>query len=146
MPFASPVTRFARLPVPERRVVLGATLGLPAVAVLVPLLGPSRLLNARPRVSRRAHHTVTPSRLVSLVASTGSWLPWHPTCLHRSIVSAWLLGRADWPCTVVLAVRRPGERVFDAHAWIEVDGVPAEPLPDGSWTSLLRWPMARAPR
>lgn len=45
------------------------------------------------------------------------------TCLRRSLVLQWLLGRAGVPVELKLGVRREGQGIA-AHAWIEYQGEP----------------------
>ena len=142
MLLVSSLVRFRRLPAYERPFVWRAFGGLSLAALALALIDFKRILGAlpAPTLPRGAH--VPPERIVALVAAVAARLPWEPSCLHRSIVAAWLLGRSGHPWTIVLGLRRPGDRPLDAHAWIEIDGRPAEALPAGHWTSLMRWPPA----
>lgn len=45
------------------------------------------------------------------------------TCLRRSLVLRWLLGRAGIPTALRLGVRREG-KALEAHAWVEYAGQP----------------------
>jgi Transglutaminase-like superfamily len=139
--------RCRALPACERRLVLAAVAALPLAALALSVVDLGRLLAALDRrVAARPGALTDPARVASLVAAVAARLPWTPSCLHRSLVTAWWLARAGSPCTLVLGLRRPGERVFDAHAWIEVDGAAVEVLPAGAWTTLLRRPLpARRP-
>ena len=47
----------------------------------------------------------------------------HPTCLSESLALWWLLGRQGIPSELRVGVRKSGEK-FEAHAWVECDGVP----------------------
>jgi Transglutaminase-like superfamily len=44
------------------------------------------------------------------------------TCLERSLVLWWLLGRQGVASSVRIGTRKNGEK-FEAHAWVECDGV-----------------------
>ena len=61
------------------------------------------------------------ARLVSM-ASSGA--PGAFTCLHRSLVTWRLLRREKIPCQLRLGAAEPGERPFEAHAWVECYGIP----------------------
>jgi hypothetical protein len=47
----------------------------------------------------------------------------HPTCLEESIALWWLLGRQGITTELRIGVRKESEK-FEAHAWVERDGVP----------------------
>jgi len=61
------------------------------------------------------------ARLVSM-ASTGA--PGAFTCLHRSVVTWRLLRQDGIPCHLRIGAAEPGESAFEAHAWVECDGIP----------------------
>ena len=61
------------------------------------------------------------ARLVSM-ASSGA--PGAFTCLHRSLVTWRLLRQEGIPCRLRLGAAEPGEGPFEAHAWVECDGIP----------------------
>lgn len=61
------------------------------------------------------------ARLVSM-ASSGA--PGAFTCLHRSLVTWRLLRQEEIPCQLRLGAAEPGEGPFEAHAWVECDGIP----------------------
>ena len=44
------------------------------------------------------------------------------TCLEKSLALWWLLGRQGIPCEVRIGARKQGGK-FEAHAWLERDGV-----------------------
>jgi len=45
-----------------------------------------------------------------------------PTCLEQSLALWWLLGRQGIASSVRVGTRKAGEK-FEAHAWVECDGV-----------------------
>ena len=45
-----------------------------------------------------------------------------PTCLEKSLALWWLLGRQGIACEVRIGARKQGGK-FEAHAWLERDGV-----------------------
>lgn len=142
---ANPIARLLRLPAPERRVVLAACAALPIAAAALAMVDFRRILAALPLPPRHARTPDVPAaRVVSLIAAVAGDMAWQPTCLQRSLVAAWLLGKAGCACTLVVGLRHPGDRPLDAHAWIEVEGEPVESLPEGTWTRLVRWPAMLA--
>lgn len=117
--------RFRRLPAGEKQLFLTAALFLPLVRLGLEALGLKqvgvllrRLLHAAPaanshdslRQARRA------ARLVSVAARYVGG-----TCLTQSLVLVWLLERRGIPAELRIGVRK-GERGFEAHAWVELDG------------------------
>jgi hypothetical protein len=79
----------------------------------------------------------------ALVCATATHLPWQVSCLEKSLAIAWLLARRGGACDLVLGVKAEG-LPFEAHAWIELDGQPSEPMPAGDWRSIARWPIPAA--
>jgi hypothetical protein len=61
-------------------------------------------------------------RLVRFVAVAYDVLPFPATCLRQSLVLYGLLERRGVPSRLCLGVAKTGT-AFDAHAWIECDGV-----------------------
>lgn len=49
--------------------------------------------------------------------------PGHPTCLEQSLVLWYLLEKQNIPARFCIGVRKLPEK-FEAHAWVEHDGVP----------------------
>lgn len=64
-------------------------------------------------------------RLGSPVLRTLDPLPWDSRCLMRSLVLLAMLARRGITCSIVIGVR-PGS-AFEAHAWVECEGVPVLP-------------------
>jgi hypothetical protein len=50
-------------------------------------------------------------------------LPFTPTCLEKSLTLWWLLRRHRIPADLRIGVRKDGGGDFEAHAWVEADGV-----------------------
>ncbi len=65
----------------------------------------------------------TPERIAWLVARAARNVPWPATCLRRSLVLWALLARAGVATELRLGFRRQAG-AFEAHAWVERDGVP----------------------
>jgi hypothetical protein len=137
-----PVRRVGRLSPSERRIVCTAVVALPLAVLALAVIDFRRLLAALPRRDTRiARLGVAPQRVIALVASVASFLPGRPSCLPQSLVAAGLLARAGYPCRVVIGARRR-DATLESHAWVEVDGRPAEPRSAEPWTPLVRWPAA----
>lgn len=81
--------------------------------------------------------------MAALVLAVAAGLPWSTTCLHRALAVAWLLAWSGEGGTLVMAVA-PRSAGFAAHAWIEIEGRPAEPWPAGRWQPVARWPVPLA--
>lgn len=57
-----------------------------------------------------------------LVNSADRHGPIHPTCLAKSLTLWWLLGRQGIESHVRIGIRKEEEK-FEAHAWVERDGL-----------------------
>jgi hypothetical protein len=68
----------------------------------------------------KAARTVLTARMVRSAAyrSLGT-----PTCLEKSLVLWWLLGRHGIASSLRIGTRKTGGK-FEAHAWVECEGVP----------------------
>lgn len=55
--------------------------------------------------------------------------PFRAACLTRSLLLEWLLRRRGVPGQLRIGVRLDGA-ALDAHAWVEVEGVPVNDKPD----------------
>ena len=60
------------------------------------------------------------ARMVEAAADEGIF---HGKCLEKSIVLWWFLRRRQLPAELKIGGRRKGTE-FDAHAWVELDGIP----------------------
>ena len=80
----------------------------------------------RPDVAKAAR-TALSARMVRAAAHR-TW--GSPECLEQSLALWWLLGRQGISSSVRIGTRKTGEK-FEAHAWVECDGVavnePEEP-------------------
>ena len=81
-----------------------------------PALSPARVAEANLVRLRRARHA---AGIVNAVADRG---PYRANCLKRSLALWWLLRRRGIASEVRIGVRT-GDSGFEAHAWIECDGV-----------------------
>lgn len=79
--------------------------------------------------------------LVNLAARHG---PWPATCLSRSLALQWLLRRRGIDGVLRIGVRKDGG-LLDAHAWVEVDGLPVNDLADVARDYAVFDPLPPAP-
>jgi hypothetical protein len=79
------------------------------------------------------------ARVVRLAATFG---PFRVLCLPRSVVLWTLLRREGFNPAVKLGVRK-GDQGFDAHAWVEVDGVSLDDPADEPFTALSTPPFSQ---
>lgn len=124
------ISRLLSLPRAERRVLLQALLLLPLFWAGLRALGLPRLHAWATSSSARASRTnPTPQVIGALVAIAGNHQPFPSTCLTRSLLLVWLLGRRGMRADLRIGVRMLDGRL-DAHAWVECDGRPLNDAPD----------------
>ncbi|HET6567651.1 MAG TPA: lasso peptide biosynthesis B2 protein [Rhodothermales bacterium] len=92
----------------------------------------ARGVRSLPRVDDPLEHQVA-RRLGKVVGKVLRTLPTDSRCLIRSLVLVRILSRRSIPNTLVIGVRKESD--FQAHAWVEHDGVPI--LPAGAYTRLM---------
>jgi hypothetical protein len=56
-------------------------------------------------------------------AAVARRLPFKPTCLEKALALWWLLRRHRIPADLRIGVRKGVNGDFEAHAWVEADGV-----------------------
>lgn len=117
-----------RLSPAERRLLAPLAMRLATAAVAVRLL-PLRLLLrwAQCRLGGTPRPPVDASRLAELARSLAARLLPPGSCLPQALALCRTLRRRGIPARVRLGVARNAER-FAAHAWVEVDGRPLDPL------------------
>ncbi|HVS13020.1 MAG TPA: lasso peptide biosynthesis B2 protein [Thermoanaerobaculia bacterium] len=128
---AAPATRRGRwrrlreLAPADRRLVIGAALGLPLVELGLRALGPRRLIALLERsvpaagtpLGEHGDSVAAARRAERLIAAAASGGLLRATCLRRAIVLWWVLRRRGVACEVRLGVRREGGSVL-AHSWV----------------------------
>jgi hypothetical protein len=85
-----------------------------------------------------SHPSAAPADVVRLgraVRRTLAALPGDSRCLVSSLVLIAVLARRGIGASLVIGVR-PGKS-FGAHAWVEVDGIPALPAAKGKFSRLV---------
>lgn len=115
----------------ERGLLLEAALLLPAVAVLISLRGLrrsqavlARMAPVRDSPNHRARASGetlarTVARMVGAAAAHG---PYKANCLQQSVALWWLLARKGLKSDLRIGTRK-GDAGFEAHAWVEFDGL-----------------------
>ena len=64
-----------------------------------------------------------PATLTARMVRSAAHRTWgNPACLEQSLALWWLLGRQGITSSVRIGTRKSGEK-FEAHAWVECDGV-----------------------
>jgi hypothetical protein len=125
------VSRWLTLSWPERRVVAGAALLLPAIWIGLRVVGFSRMhawaagSPDAPGVPPSPH---APATIGALVAMAGRAVPFSSTCLTRSLALVWLLRRRGVHSELRLGVRTIDDGV-GSHAWVECEGRPVNDVP-----------------
>jgi hypothetical protein len=148
--------RFRMLSPGERAVVVRAVAALLIARLCVAAFGVTRVLRwlERPDQTHRTHPTsethpthpthettIEPDRIVWLVEATATHLRLPATCLTRSIVAAWLLGRSGRAAALVIGVRTDAPGDFAAHAWVSHDGRALGPAMTQNYSSLSITPI-----
>jgi len=125
------LSRFRALPRPQQQVLLQALLLLPLFWAGLRLYGLARLQRwvMHPLTAgRRSGAEVAPADIGALVNIAGNHLPFPSTCLTRSLLLVWLLGRRGMAGELRIGVR-PVPGGIDAHAWVEHEGRPVNDAP-----------------
>jgi hypothetical protein len=118
--------RFLELPAPERKAALHA-LGLLWVIRLGLLFIPFRVIHIRcsqALASAKPGYlkALAPERIARLIAVASPFVP-GAHCLPRALVGQVMLAQAGHRSDLRIGVRKTGEKL-DAHAWLELAGVP----------------------
>ena len=130
----SKLSKFSALSWPERRLLLQAMLLLPLFWAGLRVFGWSRLhlWAARSPVTGNASRPdVEPAGIGALINVAAAHLPLPSTCLTRSLLLVWLLGRRGVRSELRIGVRMI-EGGIESHAWVEHEG---RPINDTSGTS-----------
>jgi hypothetical protein len=128
------LSRLSALSWPQRRVLLQAMLLLPLFWAALRVFGLSRLhlWAARSPVTGNASRPdVEPAGIGALINVAGAHLPLPSTCLTRSLLLVWLLGRRGVRSELRIGVRMI-ECGIESHAWVEHEGTPINDAPDVS--------------
>lgn len=147
----STVAQWRRLSANERRTLLQALLLVPAMHVVVRVIGFNRLQQriARTTPRRSRAEATAATHLRTCVVSVNrvkrfSVLGLRGNCLSQSLALTWLLRRRGLSPTLRLGARLIDGQ-FDAHAWVEYDGRVLNDTQDvgARFTPLTERPGAR---
>lgn len=126
--------RFLRLGKNDRRIVLLSAAGFVCTRAGLRLFGFGgweKVLNRFwPEAARQtpADRPIDRARRIArLHGAAERRLLFHPSCLEHSLVLRWLLRRERIASTLRFGGRKQEAR-FEAHAWLEVNGLPLERL------------------
>jgi hypothetical protein len=116
--------KLLRLPPAELRLVVAATLLVIAVRAglwLLPYPVVRRLAARLGHPMRR--HRLPAARIAWAVAAVGRRVPGGRNCLAQALVALVLLGRHSHQAVIRLGVTHATGGRFEAHAWLEHDGL-----------------------
>src|SRR5438552_18739446 len=129
------IAKFARLPFPEKLLLLQAGLALAAVKAGLMTVGFAavrRITTAPPKPNSLAAATPPEraSRKRGRSAGTIAWaieaasvrVPGGRNCLVRALATEYLLHRHGYPCELRIGAERDEAGEFTAHAWLESGG------------------------
>lgn len=118
------------LPWSERATMLLLLLELPLVSLLLRMAGYVRFRRWLEGLSRRAATRPASAvelreahRLAELASIAGARGAVNATCLRQALLVYWRLRRRGFQPALRIGVRRE-MGVFDAHAWVELEGEP----------------------
>jgi len=123
--------KYLALSRPQRAIVLHSLLLLPMAAARLRAQGMARttawLGRLRPHLAHAAP-TLAPQEVARLVNAAASVM--RARCLARSLVLSHLLHNFGIPNEIQLGVSKLSDGNLDAHAWVELDGVPLNDAAD----------------
>jgi hypothetical protein len=123
--------QFLRLPAHQQSLLLQAAILLTTLRIglkVVSFAAVRRMLNrwASPRSAgptRERHRVAEPPDVIRAVEAASRALPWVGTCLTEALAAHVLMGRRGQKSDLRIGVTRKANGKFDAHAWLEQDGV-----------------------
>jgi len=128
------LTRWRQLPASERLQAAQLLILLPVIDLSLRMVGFQRSWAwlahfTRPRLTLQAPDAATmpaAARLAELARAVGARSPWPASCLRQALAVWVLLRRRQLPAELRIGVQR-GSAQFQAHAWVELDGVALDP-------------------
>lgn len=126
------LARFRALPRVHKGIVVKASILLPCFWIGLRLFGLRRMQAWQQRTPMPADTALSLKEAVelgNLVNIAGRHTPCPVTCLTRSLLLDGMLHRRGVASQLRIGVRL-SQGVFDAHAWVEVAGVPVNDRPD----------------
>jgi len=129
---AEKLARYRALPRADRRILQHAALLLPLAWLGLHIAGLQRM-QAWAQQSRTPTRDDFPLRAAAatgrLVNIAARHVPWPATCLTRSLVLVRMLRRRGAAARLCIGVRLV-HGALDAHAWVELEGIPMNDAPD----------------
>ena len=133
MPLLQKLRSFFSLPASEQRCYVSALLLLPLVDIGLRLATWQRCRQWAERWAKSGPlagwNYPAPHRMVWLVERAARHCPWPATCLRRSLLLWAFLLRSGVASELRLGFRNPDGQ-FEAHAWVEWNGVPLNDAAD----------------
>jgi Transglutaminase-like superfamily len=126
------LSKFLALPSADKRVFLSAVMWLPLFWLGLRVFGLARLqawIDHAPLAEKTSPSVTGLKGIGALVNSAARYTPGPVTCLTRSLLLRWLLRRRGIASELRIGVQLVQGRL-DAHAWVEVEGVPLNDAPD----------------
>jgi transglutaminase superfamily protein len=121
----SGVAGYRRLPPEERRALVRVWLLVVVTRLVLPRRGVARTRAVAERLAPRT--AIPPARLAVLAAAAARAWPGAIPCLPRAVALEALLRAGGHAAELRIGVApRHGRERLDAHAWVQVDGVPLD--------------------
>ena len=130
--FNARLLQFHNLNAMQKRTLLAAWLWLPLFWLGLRVLGLPRFQDRLLKAPARSALSLTlpvVRVLGDAVNIAARHTPFPVTCLTRSLLLVWLLHRRGVASDLRIGVRLT-QGMFDAHAWVECEGVPVNDRPD----------------
>lgn len=118
----SAVRKFWRLSGADRRLLLEAAVWLAAYRVALWVLPWERVAALRSSREKSPAGQISVERLEWAVRAAGRRIP-TANCLTAALALHHLMSRAGYDSTIHIGVAKTAARGFEAHAWVEHDGV-----------------------
>jgi len=116
----------------ERRLTIRSAMAIGAAVVALRVVNVDRLL----RIAGRPVHGRTKNVIGDVVTAVDRAARYVPgaTCLSKSLTLAWMLRGRGIAAEIRIGVKTAGQ--FEAHAWVEHEGVAVQDVPPG-YASIL---------
>lgn len=114
--------KFLQLDAADRRLLLRAAILLAAYRVALWALSWNRVAALRPSTSTSTAAQVSVERLEWAVRAASRAIP-RGTCLTKALALHHLLSRAGYESSIHIGVAKTPAVGFEAHAWVEHDGI-----------------------
>ena len=126
------LSKFLALTAAEKRLFLKTAMLSPLFWLGLRVFGLARLqswIDHSPRAKKTSYSVAELQGIGTLVNSAARYAPGPVTCLTRSLLLRWLLRRRGIASDLRIGVQLV-QGQLDAHAWVEVAGVPINDAPD----------------